>query len=337
MWLEPFVFELDGKIPKSCFAFDPTSGLMKHILVTGGAGFIGSNVVRHALKQGIKITIIDSLEPTSKEMGEYIQSGIDYIHCDIRDLDRLNTVNGEFDSLIHLAAQVSVPRSFTHQKETEEINGKGTENVLALAEKLGIKRFILASSSAVYGDYEHMPLEESKVGTIQSPYAKTKLDNEILIEKSFAKGKECVALRFFNVYGQDQGKNSEYAAVIPIFVNSLREGKEITIFGDGKQTRDFVHVSDVSHLLISLSINKWPPLRQHVFNVGSGQSQTILHVATLVQNSIDNGKPLEIRYDMEREGDIRHSIASMDSTKEQLGWEPSIGFEEGLKQLIQGS
>ena len=337
MWLEPFVFELDGKIPKSCFAFDPTRGLMKHILVTGGAGFIGSNVVKQALKQGIKITVIDSLELTATEMDGYIQSGVDYIQCDIRDLDRLNMVKGEFDSLIHLAAQVSVPRSFTHQKETEEINGKGTENVLALAEKLGIKRFILASSSAVYGDYEHMPLEESKVGTIQSPYAKTKLDNEIMIEKSFAKGKECVALRFFNVYGKEQGKNSEYAAVIPIFVNSLREGKEITIFGDGKQTRDFVHVSDVSRLLISLSINKWPQLRQHVFNVGSGQSQTILHVATLVQNFIDNGKPLEIRYDMEREGDIRHSIASMDSTKEQLGWEPSIGFEEGLRRLIQGS
>lgn len=337
MWLEPFVFELDGKIPKSCFAFDPSDGLMKHILVTGGAGFIGSNVVKHALEHGLKITVIDSLEPTSKEMDEYIQSGIDYIQCDIRDLEQLNTIKGEFDSLIHLAAQVSVPKSFTHQKETEEINGKGTENVLALAEKLGIKRFITASSSAVYGDYEQMPLEESKVGTIQSPYAKTKVDNEILIEKSFAKGKEFLALRFFNVYGQGQGGNSGYAAVIPIFVKSLREKKEVTIFGDGKQTRDFVHVSDVSHLLISLSISKWPKPRQHVFNVGSGQSQTILHVATLVQKFIENGKPLEIQFEMEREGDIRHSVASMDSTKEQLGWEPSIAFEEGLKRLIQGS
>lgn len=337
MWLEPFVFELDGKIPKSCFAFDPTEGLMKHILVTGGAGFIGSNVVKHAHEQGLRITVIDSLRPSSKEMDEYIQSGIHYIQCDIRDLDQLNSIKGEFDSLIHLAAQVSVPKSFTHQKETEEINGKGTENVLALAEKLGIKRFILASSSAVYGDYEQMPLEESKIGTIQSPYAKTKLDNEILIEKLFAKGNEFLALRFFNVYGQGQGGNSGYAAVIPIFVNSLREGKEITIFGDGKQTRDFIHVSDVSHLLISLSINKWPQPKQHAFNVGSGQSQTILHVAKLVQKFIDNGKPLEIRFEMEREGDIRHSIASMDSTKEQLGWEPSIAFEEGLKRLIQGS
>jgi nucleoside-diphosphate-sugar epimerase len=252
-------------------------------------------------------------------------------------LDQLNSIKGEFDSLIHLAAQVSVPKSFTHQKQTEEINGKGTENVLALAEKLGIKRFILASSSAVYGDYEQMPLEESKIGTIQSPYAKTKLDNEILIEKLFAQGNEFLALRFFNVYGQGQGGNSGYAAVIPIFVNSLREGKEITIFGDGKQTRDFIHVSDVSNLLISLSINKWPHPKQHAFNVGSGQSQTILHVAKLVQKFIDNGKPLEIRFEMEREGDIRHSIASMDSTKEQLGWEPSIAFEEGLKRLIQGS
>jgi nucleoside-diphosphate-sugar epimerase len=337
VWLEPFVFELDGKIPKSCFAFDPTEGLMKHILVTGGAGFIGSNVVKHANEQGLRITVIDSLRPSSKEMDEYIQSGIHYIQCDIRDLDQLNSIKGEFDSLIHLAAQVSVPKSFTHQKETEEINGKGTENVLALAEKLGIKRFILASSSAVYGDYEQMPLEESKIGTIQSPYAKTKLDNEILIEKLFAKGNEFLALRFFNVYGQGQGGNSGYAAVIPIFVNSLREGKEITIFGDGKQTRDFIHVSDVSNLLISLSINKWPHPKQHAFNVGSGQSQTILHVAKLVQKFIDNGKPLEIRFEMEREGDIRHSIASMDSTKEQLGWEPSIAFEEGLKRLIQGS
>lgn len=310
---------------------------MKHILVTGGAGFIGSNVVKHANEQGLRITVIDSLRPSSKEMDEYIQSGIHYIQCDIRDLDQLNSIKGEFDSLIHLAAQVSVPKSFTHQKETEEINGKGTENVLALAEKLGIKRFILASSSAVYGDYEQMPLEESKIGTIQSPYAKTKLDNEILIEKLFAKGNEFLALRFFNVYGQGQGGNSGYAAVIPIFVNSLREGKEITIFGDGKQTRDFIHVSDVSHLLISLSINKWPQPKQHAFNVGSGQSQTILHVAKLVQKFIDNGKPLEIRFEMEREGDIRHSIASMDSTKEQLGWEPSIAFEEGLKRLIQGS
>ena len=308
-----------------------------HILVTGGAGFIGSNVVKHANEQGLRITVIDSLRPSLKEMDEYIQSGIHYIQCDIRDLDQLNSIKGEFDSLIHLAAQVSVPKSFTHQKETEEINGKGTENVLALAEKLGIKRFILASSSAVYGDYEQMPLEESKIGTIQSPYAKTKLDNEILIEKLFAKGNEFLALRFFNVYGQGQGGNSGYAAVIPIFVNSLREGKEITIFGDGKQTRDFIHVSDVSNLLISLSINKWPHPKQHAFNVGSGQSQTILHVAKLVQKFIDNGKPLEIRFEMEREGDIRHSIASMDSTKEQLGWEPSIAFEEGLKRLIQGS
>ncbi len=324
------------KIPKSCFAFDPTGGLMKHILVTGGAGFIGSNVVKHALEQGLKITIIDSFEPTSKEMDEYIQSGIDYIQCDIRDFDPLIAIKGKFDSLIHLAAQVSVSRSFTHQKETEEINGKGTENVLALAEKLGIKRFILASSSAVYGDYDQMPLEENKIGTIQSPYAKTKLDNEVLIQKEFTKGKDFLALRFFNVYGQGQRINSGYAAVIPIFVKSLREGKKITIFGDGKQTRDFVHVSDVSRLLISLSINQWPQPRQHVFNVGSGHNQTILDVATLVQKFIDNGKPLEIRYEVERDGDIRHSVALMDSTKEQLGWEPSIPFEEGLEQLIQG-
>ena len=306
---------------------------MKHILVTGGAGFIGSNVVKQALKQGIKITVIDSLELTATEMDGYIQSGVDYIQCDIRDLDRLNMVKGEFDSLIHLAAQVSVPKSFSHQKETEETNIEGTENIIALANKLGVKRFILASSSAVYGDCEEIPLTENSTGTLLSPYAETKSVNEMMIKDEFDNGKQFLALRFFNVYGPGQNANSQYAAVIPKFLQLFKQKRPITIFGDGKQSRDFIHVSDVSRLLISLSVEKWPHPNQHIFNVGTGESHTIIQLVDLIEDNIDD--TLEVQYEAERAGDILHSVASIASAKEQLNWEPITSFKEGLRLLIE--
>ena len=335
MWLEPFVFELDGKIPKSCFAFDPTEGLMKHILVTGGAGFIGTNVAKYATKLGIKVTIIDWATPTSEELNLYATLGIHYIQYDIRDLEKLNNIEGNFDSIIHLAAQVSIPKSFTHQKETEEINIDGTANVISLAKKLEIERFILASSSAVYGDCEDTPLAESNTGAILSPYGKTKYENEKMIEEEFKNGNEFLALRFFNVYGPGQSADSQYAAVIPKFLQLFNQKKPITIFGDGKQSRDFVNVSDVSRLLIALSVEEWPCPKQHIFNVGTGESHTITQLVDLIGNLISEDATLEVRYESERAGDILHSVASIDSAKEQLNWEPRTSFKEGIRQLIE--
>ena len=325
-----------GKIPKSCFAFGLTAIPMKHVLVTGGAGFIGTNVAKYAIKSGIRVTVIDWATLSLEKSIEFDELGINYLQYDIRDLDKLNNIHGEFDSIIHLAAQVSVPKSFTHQKETEEINIQGTENVISLGKKLGVRRFILASSSAVYGDCEEIPLTENNTGKILSPYAETKSDNEMKIKKEFENGNEFLALRFFNVYGAGQNANSQYAAVIPKFLQLVKEKKSITIYGDGKQSRDFVHVSDVSRLLISLSVEKWPSPKQHVFNIGTGQSHTISQLVEMIIDFSDEKTNLEIQYGEERSGDILHSVASIDSTKEQLNWEPNISLEQGLRELMKG-
>ena len=309
---------------------------MKHVLVTGGAGFIGKNVAKYAIKIGIQVTIIDWATLSSEESIEFIKLGINYIQYDIRDTEKLNTIDGKYDSIIHLAAQVSVPKSFTHQKETEEINIEGTANVISLAKRLGIKRFILASSSAVYGDCKDIPLTEDNTGTLLSPYAKTKYENEEMIKTEFEEGNEFLALRFFNVYGSGQSANSQYAAVIPKFLQCVKKSEPITIFGDGKQSRDFVHVSDVSRLLVTLSVESWSSPGQHVFNVGTGQSCSISQLVELIQDINEENPSLEIRYEDERSGDILHSVASILSIKEQLNWEPMISFEQGLRQLIKG-
>ncbi|MBT3541263.1 MAG: NAD-dependent epimerase/dehydratase family protein [Opitutae bacterium] len=309
---------------------------MKHVLVTGGAGFIGKNVAKYAIKIGIQVTIIDWATLSSEESIEFIKLGINYIQYDIRDTEKLNTIDGKYDSIIHLAAQVSVPKSFTHQKETEEINIEGTANVISLAKRLGIKRFILASSSAVYGDCKDIPLTEDNTGTLLSPYAKTKHENEEMIKTEFEEGNEFLALRFFNVYGSGQSANSQYAAVIPKFLQCVKKSEPITIFGDGKQSRDFVHVSDVSRLLVTLSVESWSSPGQHVFNVGTGQSCSISQLVELIQDINEENPSLEIRYEDERSGDILHSVASILSIKEQLNWEPMISFEQGLRQLIKG-
>lgn len=309
---------------------------MKHVLVTGGAGFIGKNVAKYAIKIGIQVTIIDWATLSSEESIEFIKLGINYIQYDIRDTEKLNTIDGKYDSIIHLAAQVSVPKSFTHQKETEEINIEGTANVISLAKRLGIKRFILASSSAVYGDCKDIPLTEDNTGTLLSPYAKTKHENEEMIKTEFEEGNEFLALRFFNVYGSGQSANSQYAAVIPKFLQCVKKSEPITIFGDGKQSRDFVHVSDVSRLLVTLSVESWSSPGQHVFNVGTGQSCSISQLVELIQDINGENPSLEIRYEDERSGDILHSVASILSIKEQLNWEPMISFEQGLRQLIKG-
>ena len=321
------------KIPKSCFAFSLTAIPMKHVLVTGGAGFIGTNVAKYAIKSGIRVTVIDWATLPLEKSIEFNELGINYLQYDIRDLDRLNTIDVKFDSIIHLAAQVSVPKSFSHQKETEETNIEGTENIIALANKLGVKRFILASSSAVYGDCEEIPLTENSTGTLLSPYAETKSVNEMMIKDEFDNGKQFLALRFFNVYGPGQNANSQYAAVIPKFLQLFKQKRPITIFGDGKQSRDFIHVSDVSRLLISLSVEKWPHPNQHIFNVGTGESHTIIQLVDLIEDNIDD--TLEVQYEAERAGDILHSVASIASAKEQLNWEPITSFKEGLRLLIE--
>ena len=308
---------------------------MKHILVTGGAGFIGSNTVQYALKLGLKVTVLDSFENAAVSRDFLEKLGVYILEIDIQDRQSLEQLNDEFDAIIHLAAQVSVPKSIQDPLRNQAVNVDGTEQVLQLAQRNDVKRFIFASSSAVYGDCKTMPLEEGYSGELQSPYAQSKLDIERKIDAKFKEGCEFVSLRFFNVYGPNQRLDSNYGAVVPIFIDLLSRGVQPTIYGTGQQSRDFVHVHDVARLLVDLATNEWPNPSQSIYNVGTGKAVTVIELASQIHKLTGSGSSFEPVFQSEREGDIERSVASIVAIENDLGWKPEIQLEEGLKKLIE--
>ena len=209
------------------------------------------------------------------------------------------------------------------------------EHVLQLAQRTDVKRFIFASSSAVYGDCKTMPLEEGYSGELQSPYAQSKLDIERKIDAKFKEGCEFVSLRFFNVYGPNQRLDSNYGAVVPIFIDLLSRGIQPTIYGTGQQSRDFVHVHDVARLLVDLATNEWPNPSQSIYNVGTGKAVTVIELASHIHKLTGSGSSFEPTFQSEREGDIERSVASIVAIENDLGWKPEIQLEEGLRKLIE--
>ena len=308
---------------------------MKHILITGGAGFIGSNTVQYALKLGLKVTVLDSFENAAVSRDFLENLGVNILEMDIQDCQSLERLNDEFDAIIHLAAQVSVPKSIQDPIRNHAINVDGTEHVLQLAQRNDVKRFIFASSSAVYGDCNSMPLEEGYGGELQSPYAQSKLDIERKIDAKFKEGCEFVSLRFFNVYGPNQRLDSNYGAVVPIFIDLLSRGIQPTIYGTGQQSRDFVHVHDVARLLVDVATNEWPNPSKSIYNVGTGKAVTIIELASHIHKLTGSGSSFEPTFHSEREGDIERSVASIVAIENDLGWKPEIQLEEGLRKLIE--
>jgi nucleoside-diphosphate-sugar epimerase len=309
--------------------------MMKHILVTGGAGFIGSNTVEYALHLGLKVTVLDSFENAVISQDELEELGVDVLRIDIQNEQEFENMRVQYDAIIHLAAQVSVPKSIQFPKENHSVNVIGARNVLRLAQRNNVRRFIFASSSAVYGDCELMPLDENANGKLQSPYAQSKSEMEDVIDGYFRTGAEFLSLRFFNVYGPNQRLNSDYGAVIPIFINLLSRGIQPSIFGSGNQSRDFVHVHDVARLLVDLAIGTWPQPKQSVYNVGTGNSVTITELALLIHVLTNSESAFQPSYQPERTGDVEHSVASIAAIRADLGWEPNISLENGLKDLIE--
>ena len=308
---------------------------MKHILITGGAGFIGSNTVQYALKFGLKVTVLDSFENAAVSRDFLERLGVNIIEIDIQDRQSLEQLNDRFDTIIHLAAQVSVPKSIQDPLRNQAVNVDGTEHVLQLAQRNDVKRFIFASSSAVYGDCKRMPLEEGYGGELQSPYAQSKLDIERKIDAKFQEGCEFVSLRFFNVYGPDQRLDSNYGAVVPIFIDLLSRGIQPTIYGTGQQSRDFVHVHDVARLLVDVATNEWPNPSQSIYNVGTGKAVTVIQLASHIHKLTGSGSSFKPTFQSEREGDIERSVASIVAIENDLGWKPEIQLEEGLRKLIE--
>lgn len=302
---------------------------MDRVLVTGGSGFIGSNVIEE-LRKSYKVINLD-LKPSKN-------TEVEQIIGDIRDKELVEQAVQKCDVIFHLAAQVSVPLSIEYPQKTLEINVQGTQNIIDAAHKFGIKRLIIASSAAVYGEASDLPLKEEYAGQCLSPYAQSKWENEKQVILARKKGLEAVALRFFNVYGPGQSTDGAYAAVIPKFVQMLTNGKQPVIYGDGLQSRDFVNVRDLVSAIEILIQCDWSLIDSHVYNLASQSQTSILEIIDLISSSIRKIKPtfntIEPNFIHPRKGDIKHSLGDISKINDALNWSPSVKLSEGLEELV---
>lgn len=292
------------------------------ILVTGGAGFIGSHLVELLVEKGIEVRVFDSLVSGKRER---IPVGVDFIQGDIRDNVDLAKAMQDVTHVVHLAAQVSVPASIEDPQYTHEVNVIGTKNVLEAAHRAGVKRLVYASSAAVYGDHPELPKTEESPLQPKSPYAASKVANET---DALASGLSTMGLRFFNVYGLGQETNHPYASVIPRWVAAARKGHPIELHGDGSQTRDFIHVHDVARAIF-LALKS---AHVGVCNVASGIETILRDVLEHIGEILGNNIPHELK--PARSGDIKRSVAKIDRARETIGFVPEISFKKGLRDLL---
>ena len=312
---------------------------MGKLLITGGAGFIGSTLAKEAQKSGWKVRVLDNLSTGFKETADNLaENGVEVLIGDIRDQNILDKAMEGCTAVAHLAAQVSVPLSVEYPKETMSVNVHGTDLVIQSSISHGIERLVMASSAAVYGEAETLPLQEEEAGQVLSPYAESKWINETQILEARKKGLCATALRFFNVYGVGQRPDGAYAAVIPTFADMMAQGSAPQINGDGLHTRDFVHVRDVCSALLTLVQDDWKSEKHHVFNVATQTKITLLDLIGAINKalhrSMANFKEIVPTHGPERIGDIRHSMADISRIKATLGWRPMVEFEDGIEELV---
>ncbi len=292
------------------------------ILVTGGAGFIGSHLVDRLIKENHKVIVIDNLT-TGKE--ENINPQAEFHNLDIYDFEKIKPLFEKIDFVFHLAAISQILISIKDPVETSKVNILGTINVFKAAIEAKVKRVIFASSSSVYGNQEKLPLKENMRPNPVNPYALQKLVGE-QFAKLFTKlyGIPIISLRYFNVYGPRININSDYSSVIGKFLKQKAEGKPLTIFGNGEQTRDFCYIDDVVDATIKAMKSK--KLKGgEVINIGSGKSYSINYLADLI-----GGKR---KYLAPREGDVKHTQADITLAKKLFTWQPKVSFEEGLRRV----
>lgn len=299
------------------------------VVVTGGAGFIGSHIVERWVDEGAEVHIIDNLRSGfRKNIQEF--SSIYFHKGSITDKELVFNVLRETDYVHHLAAMVSVPESVENPSECVDININGLLNILSASNKYGIKKVVFSSSAAVYGDLPGLPKKIDSPVFPKSPYGITKLDGEFYLNMfSEQYGLNTVSLRYFNVFGSKQNPLSQYAAAVPIFIERALKNVPIVIYGDGDQTRDFIYVKDVVEANFIAATNKNV---NGVFNIAFGEKITINDLAKKII-SLTSSKS-EIIYEKERKGDIKHSFAAIKETEEHLGFFPKHSLEEGLKATI---
>ena len=312
---------------------------MKKLLITGGAGFIGSRLAKIASIKGWDVTVLDNLSTGLQSNADSLQSkGIEVNIGDIRDKSLVAKLVAKSTAVVHLAAQVSVPLSVENPEETMEITVQGTQNVIDSCLENEVARLVVASSAAVYGEAETLPLKEEAAGDLLSPYAESKWANEQQIIEARSNGLQASCLRFFNVYGAGQRPDGAYAAVIPKFADMMAQGIPPRINGDGGQTRDFVYVDDVCNAIMTLIEGDWKAESHHVYNVATETKISLLELVSVINNSlakkVPKYVPLKPLHGEDRAGDIRHSMASIGRIKEVLNWQPSVDFQDGIDELI---
>jgi nucleoside-diphosphate-sugar epimerase len=303
-----------------------------NILVTGGAGFIGSNLVRCLAASGKRVRVLDNLSTGSAENLRDVNGAVDLVLGDIRSpLDTTRAMAG-VEIVYHLAALPSVARSVSDPSATNEVNVGGTLNVLKACLDAGVRRVICASSSSVYGDTPTLPKHEDMVPMPLSPYAASKLACEAYC-RSFKRsyGLETVSLRFFNVFGPRQDPRSEYAAVIPRFITRMLAGKGPVVYGDGAQSRDFTYVANAVQACV-LAADAGPEAVGEAINVGCGDRYSLRTLTTSLNDLL--GTDLRPESGPPREGDVRHSEASITKAHSLLGYRPLVSLRDGLSQTI---
>jgi UDP-N-acetylglucosamine 4-epimerase len=312
------------------------------ILVTGGAGFIGSNLCEYFLNKGYNVTCLDNFATGHRYNIEhlFVNGKFKLIEGDIRNLDDCMTATQGIDYVLHQAALGSVPRSIVDPITSNDVNVSGFLNMLVASRDNGVKRFVFAASSSTYGDSEALPKVEDKIGKPLSPYAITKYVNELYAE-IFSKtyGLETIGLRYFNVFGRKQDPNGAYAAVIPKFVMQFMKCESPVINGDGNFSRDFTYIDNVIQMNELAITTENKNAINTVYNTAFGDRTTLNDMVNLLKEylsefdaSISN---VEVVYGPNRAGDIPHSLASIDKAKELLNYNPRYSFKDGLKEAVK--
>lgn len=303
---------------------------MSVMLVTGGAGFIGSHIVERLVGLGHEVRVLDNFSTGSRENLSSIE-GVDILEGDIRDVSSVERAVKGVDVVFHEAALASVPRSVADPASSNEVNVTGTLNVLVASRDAGVRRLVYASSSSVYGDSPELPKQERMAPSPESPYAASKLAGENYCRVfSSLYGLECVSLRYFNVFGPRQDPGSQYAAVVPLFVKALLSGTPPVIYGDGEQSRDFTYVANVVDAnMLALSATG---VAGEVFNTACGRTSTVNELLAKLQGVV--GTSLIARHTDTRAGDVKHSYADISKAERALGLGSGVSLDDGLTLTV---
>jgi UDP-glucose 4-epimerase len=305
---------------------------MARFLVTGGAGFIGSNLVHALVARGEEVVVLDDFSTGRRKNLAGLDGKFTLVEGDVRDARAVDRAMAGCDFVLHEAALPSVPRSVEAPLESNAVNVDGTLAVLEAARRTGVKRVVFAASSSAYGETPTLPKVETMPPLPLSPYAAAKLAGEHYMRAYHASyGLETVSLRYFNVFGPNQNPASQYAAVIPRFVTAALTEKAPTIYGDGLQSRDFCHIDNV--IEANLLATTAPGAAGEVFNIACGERITLLDVISLLATIV--GKPIRPIHEPARAGDIKHSLADIERARAILGYRVKVDFEAGLRRTVE--